>query len=45
MYHLRQISLIPAQTEEPDPDIRFRELFIFRLIIALAALLKQNSPF
>lgn len=45
MHHLRRISLVPAQTEEPDPDIRFRELFIFRLVVALAALPKQNSPF
>lgn len=45
MHHLRRISLAPAQTEESDPDTRFRELFILRIVVVIAALLKQNSPF
>ena len=46
MRHLRRVTLAPAQAEDPDEEAaRFRDLFVLRLIIALAAVLKGSSPF
>jgi len=42
MQHLRHITLRRAQTD--DAEERFRELFLFRLVVALVAFLKSDFP-